>query len=475
MNAFERFINEQDRLSALLKTLPVYEAPASLKESVLGIAHEMETQSLPVFTPPESLKNAVLKEAQNMQRAQAPRRDALLNDIAQQQSAASALGAPVSEETEQWLKEEAARHPIPNKTSSTKPRGWFNMRRLGLAFTFIFAVVGGAALHHFYTSPESGMVLSSISTNEEKASAVPENAKPAAPAVVYPESEVEAATASAEENFDDRLMAQEANTVRLPEPTFADETKEQAPSVHQDVPARHIPASREQMEKPRAAKTRADAIAQGTIVGAASIAAEEALEPVMATQASPVEEKQKVFIEERARADLAVAEAAQPPAASPAPPPAVAPPPSYPAAAPLHKEPALLQDRSDETEQEKTSQPFMLSEELHGTDNVFVEDRALSPAYSASATPSAQEKYPILTLTYPTDWSKWQTFAQSHAQTATEDRPYQWRLMVRDPESSDVKNLARLLRKHLVAGSSLEIVADKDIPDKYARLELLAP
>ncbi|WP_454741521.1 hypothetical protein [Cupriavidus necator] len=153
MSAVDRFIDGEDRLSALLKALPAYAPPKSLHASVQAAARAAQeeadrrragTAALP-FSAPPALAAAVLEEAARVQAAQAMRRDALLGRVAAGEPAADVLGAPVSPATRDWLTAEAqanasARKAEQARTSRTVgARQWW--RSLGLVAS-VAAVAG---------------------------------------------------------------------------------------------------------------------------------------------------------------------------------------------------------------------------------------------------------------------------------------------------------------------------------------------
>ncbi|WP_455280276.1 hypothetical protein [Cupriavidus necator] len=153
MSAVDRFIDGEDRLSALLKALPAYTPPKTLQASVQAAARAAQeeadrrragTAALP-FSAPPALAAAVLEEAARVQAAQAVRRDALLGRVAAGEPAADVLGAPVSPATRDWLTAEAQANASAQKaeqarTSRTvRARQWW--RSLGLVAS-VAAVAG---------------------------------------------------------------------------------------------------------------------------------------------------------------------------------------------------------------------------------------------------------------------------------------------------------------------------------------------
>lgn len=153
MSAVDRFIDGEDRLSALLKALPAYAPPKSLQASVQAAARAAQeeagrrragTAALP-FSAPPALAAAVLEEAARVQAAQAMRRDALLGRVAAGEPAADVLGAPVSPVTRDWLTAEAQANASAQKAArernsrTVRARQWW--RSLGLVAS-VAAVAG---------------------------------------------------------------------------------------------------------------------------------------------------------------------------------------------------------------------------------------------------------------------------------------------------------------------------------------------
>jgi hypothetical protein len=115
MSAFEAFIAGKDRLSALLKTLPVYEAPETLAQKIqeaalaLAVGKQRDFQENAGFAPPDSLQAVVLREADILHKAQAARRRAILQRVAAapEDDLGALFGGPISKEAENWLRQEA--------------------------------------------------------------------------------------------------------------------------------------------------------------------------------------------------------------------------------------------------------------------------------------------------------------------------------------------------------------------------------
>ncbi|MCB1964312.1 MAG: hypothetical protein KDF24_14360, partial [Rhodocyclaceae bacterium] len=78
--AEDRFIDGDGPLAALIRAQPAFEAPADLLPRVLAAldaAHAPQG-----FEPPAALADAIMAEAARLDAAQAPRRDALLAELA---------------------------------------------------------------------------------------------------------------------------------------------------------------------------------------------------------------------------------------------------------------------------------------------------------------------------------------------------------------------------------------------------------
>ncbi|WP_454751743.1 hypothetical protein [Cupriavidus necator] len=153
MSAVDRFIDGEDRLSALLKRLPAYAPSDALEAAVRAAARtaqqeadRLRTSAAPLpFPAPPTLAAAVLQEAARVQAAQAARRDALLDRVAAGQPAADVLGAPVSAATRDWLAAQAQANAAAQKAEqartshAVRARQWW--RSLGLAAS-VAAVAG---------------------------------------------------------------------------------------------------------------------------------------------------------------------------------------------------------------------------------------------------------------------------------------------------------------------------------------------
>jgi hypothetical protein len=194
MNAFERFIAGQDRLGALLKNLPRYEAPERLIDAIQTQAETLEQQKRAfaenrVFAPPASLQEAVLREAQTLHAAQSARRRAVLRQVAREEDLTSLFGGPLDEKTQVWLRQEAR--------AETPPPAWqfwrqWNIntagrRRLAFGWAFSLAMLCGLMLH-YYLPPSAPLP----SADTAKTPAPPVLREPAPP--VYAQADISKAT-----------------------------------------------------------------------------------------------------------------------------------------------------------------------------------------------------------------------------------------------------------------------------------------
>lgn len=160
MSAVERFIAGEDRLSATLKAMPAFDAPAQLldwlQETALAIEAERRTEPAYAFEPSANLHDTVMREARAMERAQAPRRAVLWNRLGRDESAADVLGAPVAATTEAWLRQQAARHPATPPVTAPIPRPsrqrWWG-QRLAFGAVFGLALLVGVVGHRYWLGP----------------------------------------------------------------------------------------------------------------------------------------------------------------------------------------------------------------------------------------------------------------------------------------------------------------------------------
>jgi len=170
--AFEKFLQSEDRLARLLCELPVYAPSAEAEFAAIfaraaraaqaqqevmrtetaagqvaasGTARLESTRldAMPsAFEAPASLEAAFLKMAASVQSAQAPRREAILNGIAKGDSPQAMLGAAIAPSSEEWLRAQApaagqtheARQPAPpTRKRSFLGLRWFDLRLAALA------------------------------------------------------------------------------------------------------------------------------------------------------------------------------------------------------------------------------------------------------------------------------------------------------------------------------------------------------
>lgn len=144
--AEDRFIAGEGALAALLRAQPVFEAPPRMFGRVLAALEAAPTTD--GFEPPARLLEAVMAEAERIDAAQAPRREALMAELAAGKAAEEVLGAGLSPATSQWL---ATRRP---KSAASPPprrqrRPW--LAGLGTAVTAALAI--GVVLHVMQEPP----------------------------------------------------------------------------------------------------------------------------------------------------------------------------------------------------------------------------------------------------------------------------------------------------------------------------------
>lgn len=143
--AFDRFLSGRGPLARLISEQPRFDAPEGMFDRVLAAVDR--PRGALAFEPPASLEAAILAEAARLDAAQAPRREALFDQIASGATASDALGTPVSETAQRWLDDQArartAAHTAarPN-TSHTGWRRWFN----GLGVAAAAALAASVAL-----------------------------------------------------------------------------------------------------------------------------------------------------------------------------------------------------------------------------------------------------------------------------------------------------------------------------------------
>lgn len=140
--AFERFLGGEGRLAELLKGLPAYEPSPETEQAIMHLLRTQQqslqtayTDELPGFEPPPGMDERFIAEARRTDAAQEIRRAALFNELAAGKKPADVLGAVVSEQTESWLKHQAAIAAAPKAARRTVHRPWFGLtwRDIGLA------------------------------------------------------------------------------------------------------------------------------------------------------------------------------------------------------------------------------------------------------------------------------------------------------------------------------------------------------
>ncbi|MWL86718.1 hypothetical protein [Cupriavidus sp. SW-Y-13] len=223
-DAVDNFIDGEDRLSALLRDLPPFEAPATLAVSVATAARAVQarmaaeaetsvarvTAPPPTFTAPPTLSGSVLREAARLQQAQTTRRNAMFDQIDAGQSAQDVLGAPISDAGHAWLREQAAQHrdaassaaptPLPRKPKLSR---WW--KSLGIAAS-AFAVAGLATQIVLRQLDDGTPMTASLSSNVMLSDAPP----PATVASPEPAAEMAARTNATDDASSVRSKSTEA-------------------------------------------------------------------------------------------------------------------------------------------------------------------------------------------------------------------------------------------------------------------------
>ncbi|WP_323001656.1 hypothetical protein [Denitromonas sp.] len=133
--AEDRFIAGAGPLAALIRAQPAFEAPPRMLEHILAALDA--APSATGFDAPAGLFDAVMAEAERIDSAQAPRRDALLAELAAGKTADDALGASVSPATAAWL---AGQQQPTNATPPPRRRRWPWLAGLSTALTAALAV-----------------------------------------------------------------------------------------------------------------------------------------------------------------------------------------------------------------------------------------------------------------------------------------------------------------------------------------------
>ncbi|WP_354675321.1 hypothetical protein [Cupriavidus alkaliphilus] len=203
MSAADRFIAGEDRLSALLKSLPAYPPPPALEAAVLAAAraaqqdagrHQAGAPDLPFAAPP-ALAAAVLEEAARLQAAQSARRDAVLARVAAGAAAEDVLGARLGPDAAAWLRAQAAdstQNPAQSSatarlTHAARARRWW--RSLGLVASV--AAVAGLTTSIVLRQIDDGALLptgTAEMASAEMAAPAPAPAASTAPSPPLPET-----------------------------------------------------------------------------------------------------------------------------------------------------------------------------------------------------------------------------------------------------------------------------------------------
>ncbi|HEX5127361.1 MAG TPA: hypothetical protein VFW00_11520 [Rhodocyclaceae bacterium] len=143
---FENFLAGKDKLSALLRATPAFEPPEAMANAFAILAREAQLQDKSatpplIFEPPAKLEQTFLRQASAIQIAQAPRRDALLQQLADGRTPEAVLGADVTTATRAWL--DRQRSATPKRKKSTT--WWVLLPRIGMAASA--ALIAGIATY----------------------------------------------------------------------------------------------------------------------------------------------------------------------------------------------------------------------------------------------------------------------------------------------------------------------------------------
>lgn len=133
--AEDRFIAGAGPLAALIRAQPAFDAPPRMLEHILAALDA--APSATGFDAPAGLFDAVMAEAERIDSAQAPRREALLAELAAGKTAGDALGAPVSPATAAWL---ASQQAPSRATPPPRRRRWPWLAGISTALTAALAV-----------------------------------------------------------------------------------------------------------------------------------------------------------------------------------------------------------------------------------------------------------------------------------------------------------------------------------------------
>ncbi len=138
MSDVDAFVGGGGRLGDLLRRLPAFEPPAHMEARFVA---SLPTPALPaedgIFEAPASLEAAVFKEAVRLDAAQAPRRQAVIDEIARR-GAEATLGAPLSPQGQRWIDGQLPTPPTPRPRR--RQRRWFAPLGGALAATLALGV-----------------------------------------------------------------------------------------------------------------------------------------------------------------------------------------------------------------------------------------------------------------------------------------------------------------------------------------------
>ncbi len=167
--AEDRFIAGDGPLVALIRAQPSFEAPPRMLGRILAALDAAPATA--GFEPPASLMEAVMAEADRIDAAQAPRREALMAELAAGKAADDVLGAKLSPATAEWL---ATRQPKPAASPPPGRRRWPWLAGLGTAVTAALTVsVALRMVQEPATPPPMPAVMSAPAPAESRAESLP--------------------------------------------------------------------------------------------------------------------------------------------------------------------------------------------------------------------------------------------------------------------------------------------------------------
>ncbi|MDQ8021819.1 MAG: hypothetical protein REI94_08275 [Moraxellaceae bacterium] len=336
--SFERFLRGEDGLSALLRELPTFEPPAQMAEDfaqaarVAQASHDAPSAALAVdilsFEPPAGMQADFARMAAKLQAEQAPRREAVIAQLARGDDAAEVLGGDISARTRDWLdRQQAAKAERPAVTPAHKPRfRW--LPGLGLAASA--ALVAGVATQWLMRgeAPVDTVALNEAAPAAPSPLAI-EAAKPTPPIIeraAHPDAPIarnQSAEASATSARDRQAYAEreEASRARAqdeqkrvaPQPeVLADATKSREEVAASAFAERRLAAS---APAPAAAPVPPQAPPPPAVI--AEVPAAEPVQERLAAAPPPpaVPAAKAAPMRARATADAAVASSAPPPVA----------------------------------------------------------------------------------------------------------------------------------------------------------------